>query len=55
MQRRNYPTNSISGNEHNGYPKNSLTPELRDLTIKLVFFPGAFGQKAGREQAVSRP
>jgi hypothetical protein len=33
-------------NEHNGYPKNSLTPDLRALTIKLALFSGGLRAKA---------
>jgi hypothetical protein len=36
-------------NELNGYPKNSLTPDLRDLTIKLALFSG--GQPRTKKEA----
>jgi len=36
-------------NELNGHPKNSLTPDLRDLTIKLALFSG--GQPRTKKEA----
>jgi CspA family cold shock protein len=48
MRKQELPYECGLCNELIGHPKNSLTLDLRDLTIKLALFSGGIGQKRPR-------